>query len=133
MNIKTFFISILIVLVLLPLSTTSINISKDVDPLVDLELIVTVQTIRGLEDAFATYEDFFINLTIQDTTFTSLQWKTLPYVNNINWTIVYDIADDEEEDIVISLALYGSFSVILVMIQTKIRMNSIKSYHYPIT
>ena len=106
-NIKTYFISLFIVLVLLPLSTTSINISNDVDPLIDLELIVTVQTIRGLEDAFATYEDFFINLTIQDTTFTSLQWKTLPYVNNINWTIVYDIADDEEEDIVISLALYA--------------------------
>jgi hypothetical protein len=103
---KTLIICVYTTFILLPISSIASTTLDDLDPLVDLELSISIQTIRGLEDSFADYNGFSMDLTIQDSTFTSTTWTTLPYATNINWTVTYDIPDDQEE-IPIVIELYA--------------------------
>ena len=116
-------ISIIIIIVFL-LSSFSlvqaqpqlVNTGKDdFDPLVDLEVSVTIHSIRSLEKHDKqlhkrefidriTAPDFYLKVFINGQEFTSETWENTKYLYDIDWTATIDIPDDEEiVDIAIQL------------------------------
>jgi len=70
--------------------------SVDIDPLVDLEVTVTVKEIRGF-DKFDIINDpdFYVKVFVNDQEFKSKTWYNQKYVKE-EWSITADVPDDEE-------------------------------------
>lgn len=75
---------------------TSVYGSEDIDPLVDLEVTVTIKEIRALDkiDLFGD-PDFYVKVFINDVEHTSPIWRNQKYVKPI-WSVTQDVPDDEE-------------------------------------
>ncbi|MFC1748863.1 hypothetical protein ACFL2V_08645 [Pseudomonadota bacterium] len=80
----------------------------DFDPLVDIELIVTIETIRSLEKEdpqvrasevidLTTDPDFYLKLSINGHVYTSQTWENTKYLYEPVWQIIHNVPDDQEE------------------------------------
>jgi hypothetical protein len=79
----------------------------DFDPLCDVQVTFTLQSIRSLErtepqlhvnkkiDAFGA-PDFFVKVFINGVSYTSPVWKNNRYDYNVNWSVTADVPDDKE-------------------------------------
>jgi len=69
---------------------------EDLDPLVDLEVTVTIKEIRALDkiDRFSD-PDFYVKVFINDEKFKSEIWRNQKYVKE-EWHITVDVPDDVE-------------------------------------
>lgn len=77
---------------------------EDLDPLVDLEITVTIKEIRALDWIdLSGYPDFYVKVFINDVEHESPIWHNQQYVKP-NWSITQDVPDDKENvDIKIEL------------------------------
>jgi hypothetical protein len=112
------------IVILFSLSTINIanadnqflNTSKeDFDPLVDIEVTVTIHSIRSLEKQdkqlfkrefidLIKGPDFYIKIFINGNEFTSKTWENTKYLYNIDFSATYNVPDDNENvDVIIQL------------------------------
>ena len=69
---------------------------NDIDPLVDLEVTVTIKEIRAFDKIdFFNDPDFYAKVFINDVEHTSPIWRNQKYLKP-NWSITQDVPDDEE-------------------------------------
>jgi hypothetical protein len=70
--------------------------SDDIDPLVDLQVTVTIKEIRGFDkvDIFGA-PDFYVKVFINDREFKSNTWHNKNYVTE-EWPVTADVPDDAE-------------------------------------
>ena len=70
---------------------------EDLDPLIDLEITVTVKEIRALDDIdFFSDPDFYVKIFVNDEEFKSDVWQNKKYINEPWSTPPIDVPDDEE-------------------------------------
>jgi hypothetical protein len=112
---RNIFFSLVVLLLFLFSNFTAIkaypllnSIDKDdYDPLVDVEVSVTIHSIRSLEKHdkhlhkreyidLASAPDFFVKIFINGQEFTSDTWQNTKYLYDIDWTVTLNVPDDEE-------------------------------------
>jgi len=87
------------------LSVISNQDEGDLDPLVDLEVTVTIKEIRALEDIdFIGKPDFYVKLFINGEVYKSKTWKNQKYVNE-SWSTTVNVPD-EEQNVSIKIQLW---------------------------
>lgn len=70
--------------------------SDDIDPLVDLEVTVTIKKIRALDKIdLIGGPDFYVKAYINDVEHISPVWRNKNYLTP-NWSVTQDVPDDEE-------------------------------------
>lgn len=73
------------------------DIQGDLDPLVDLEVTVTIKEIRAFDEIDRhSYPDFYVKVFINDMVFQSPIWRNQKYVTNPGWSATLDVPDEEE-------------------------------------
>lgn len=79
--------------------------SDDLDPLIELNVTVTIKEIRALDriDRF-TDPDFYVKVFINDEEYKSDVWRNQKYVKP-NWSVTKDVPD-EEENVSIKIQLW---------------------------
>ena len=104
-----------IVVLLLPGLSTGLSTIEDIDPLVDLSITIDILKIRSLEKDDPQVNakeiidqggnpDFYVKLFINNHEFISDTYWNVKYLYNPNFSVSYDIPDDEETvDIVVQL------------------------------
>ena len=71
--------------------------TEDIDPLVDLEVTVTVKEIRALDKIDSTCNpDFYVRVFINDEEFESPVWKNQKYLKP-DWSATCDVPDNKTE------------------------------------
>jgi hypothetical protein len=87
---------------------TSSQDNKDIDPLVDLEVTVTIKEIRALDRIdFIGNPDFYVKVFIDDSVNKSKVWRNQKYVNE-SWSTTVDV-DDYDENVSIKIQLWDRF------------------------
>ena len=80
------------------LKIQSCNLEEDIDPLVDLEVTVTIHEIRALDEIDDLGNaDFFVVVYINDEKFKSKPWFNQDYINE-PWSATLNVPDEEEND-----------------------------------
>lgn len=84
---------------------SSYDDGEDIDPLVDLEVTVTIKEIRALDtiDDFG-QADFYVKIFINDKKFKSKTWFNQNYINE-PWSATLNVPD-EEENVSIKIQLW---------------------------
>ena len=86
-------------------SSSPTSTRTDFDPLVDISVTVEIKKIRFLDiDELRTFPknkgtaipNFYVNVIINDETFTSPVWNDMKYVTNPNWNATLNVPDDVE-------------------------------------
>jgi hypothetical protein len=78
----------------LPSSQNLSSSIDDYDPLIDLNLTITIQTIRALDAIdYLSEPDFYIKATINQETYTSPIWKDITTLQT-PWSVTIDIPDN---------------------------------------
>ncbi len=86
---------------------TSLCCNEDFDPLVDIEVTVTLKIIRSLEKHdqqvhsikridWLSAPDFYVKVFINNHEFKSPIWKNTKYLYAPNWSATLDVPDDQE-------------------------------------
>ena len=71
-------------------------LAEDIDPLVDLNITVSIKEIRALDKIdILSNPDFYIKLFINDEEFKSKTWKNQKYVNE-TWSVTKNVPDNIE-------------------------------------
>lgn len=87
------------------LTIPSGNLGEDIDPLVDLEVTVTIQEIRALDTIDDVGKaDFFVVIYINDEKFKSKPWFNQDYILE-PWSVTLNVPD-EEENVSIKIQLW---------------------------
>ena len=73
------------------------NSTEDFDPLVDINVTVTIKEIRAFDviDKF-TDPDFYVKVFINDNEYDSDIWYNTKYVDDPSWSVTCNVPDDEE-------------------------------------
>ncbi len=90
-----------------PQKTSNPSPEEDLDPLVNIEVTVTIKAIRSLEKVdqqipsvtkinWLGNPNFYVKVFINDVEFKSPVWKNTKYVYNPNWSVTLDVPDDQE-------------------------------------
>jgi hypothetical protein len=83
----------------------------DLDPLVDLQVTVTIKEIRALDKIdFIGKPDFYVKVFINDEMSKSKIWRNQKYVNE-TWSTTVDVPDDEQ-NVTIKIQLWDAFPLI---------------------
>jgi len=83
-----------------------LHIGEDFDPLVDIEVIVDILTIRALDDIdIIKGPDFFVKVMINNQEYTSPLWDDSSYLYDISWNAKANVPDDVEH-VEISIQLF---------------------------
>ena len=70
---------------------------EDIDPLVNLQVTVTIDEIRALDQIDANSEpDFYLKVYINDKEFKSPVWENQRYIKDPEWSCTWDVPDDVE-------------------------------------
>ncbi|KYK21791.1 hypothetical protein AYK21_04545 [Thermoplasmatales archaeon SG8-52-2] len=81
---------------------------EDIDPLVDLEVTVTIKEIRALDKIdFIGKPDFYVKVFINDEVNKSKTWRNQKYVNE-SWSTTVDV-NDTEQNVSIKIQLWDKF------------------------
>ncbi len=87
---------------------TSTQENEDIDPLVDLEVTVTIKEIRALDRIdFIGKPDFYLKVFINDIVNKSKTWRNQKYINE-SWSTTADV-NDTDENVSIIIQLWDSF------------------------
>jgi len=82
--------------------------SDNIDPLIDLEVTVTIKEIRALDKIdFIGQPDFYVKVFINNETNQSKIWRNKKYVNE-TWSTTMDV-NDTEQDVIIKIQLWDWF------------------------
>jgi hypothetical protein len=78
------------------LEISETNIEDDLDPLIDLEVIVKIKKIRALDiiDLFGK-PDFYVKIFVNDVEYVSDVWQDQKYVDP-SWIVTQNVPDDQE-------------------------------------
>ena len=75
---------------------TSTYVSEDIDPLVDLNVTVTIKEIRAFDKIdWVGKPDFYVKVFINDVEHTSPVWHNQKHIKP-NWSVVQNVSDYEE-------------------------------------
>jgi hypothetical protein len=73
------------------------NNNEDIDPLIDLDLTVTIKEIRAFDNFDKrTDPDFYVKVYINDEVFKSPIWRNQKYLYDLDWSCTADVPDEEE-------------------------------------
>jgi hypothetical protein len=80
----------------------------DIDPLIDLEVTVTIKEIRALDKIdFIGKPDFYVKVFINDEVNKSKTWRNQKYINE-SWSTTVNV-DDFEQNVSIKIQLWDKF------------------------
>jgi hypothetical protein len=81
-------------------------VQQDLDPLVDLEITVTIKEIRAFDEIENIGKhDFYVKIYINEEEFTSPTWFNTKYVKDQDWSVKLNVPDDVE-DVSIKIQLW---------------------------
>ncbi|KYK32085.1 MAG: hypothetical protein AYK22_00575 [Thermoplasmatales archaeon SG8-52-3] len=84
---------------------------KNIDPLVDLEVTVTIKEIRALDKInILGKPDFYVKVFINDEVFKSKTWRNQKYVNE-SWSATADV-NDTIENVSIKIQLWDKYPLL---------------------
>lgn len=76
---------------------TAETVMIDIDPLVNLQVTVTINEIRALDDIDAHSDpDFYVKVFINEKEFTSPVWNNQKYIRDPEWSCTWDVPDEVE-------------------------------------
>ncbi|MEM4257912.1 MAG: hypothetical protein QXL17_02010 [Candidatus Thermoplasmatota archaeon] len=89
------------------IQTTAISYHDDFDPLINIEVTVTIKTIRSLEKYdqqvhsikridLLSKPDLYVKVYINNQEFTSPVWRNTRYIYTPDWSATLDVPDDTE-------------------------------------
>ena len=82
------------------------NNNEDIDPLIDLDVTVSIKEIRAFDNFDKrTNPDFYVKVYINDEVFKSPVWRNQKYLSDLDWSCTADVPD-EEEFVIIKIQLW---------------------------